>query len=113
MVEKEKTKETEPVVKIMTPEERRRLLIEGIKKTVLPAFLSAAFAVLFFFKFGYAKDVSWFSILLLVTLISYYIQRVVYPLIGVRVKEFEIKDWLYVEFLIVIYFMIFWTLLLN
>ncbi|MDP2765877.1 MAG: hypothetical protein Q8O41_00255 [Candidatus Methanoperedens sp.] len=111
MAEKEKKSEPEP--KTITPDERRRILIEGIKKTVLPAFISAAFALMFFVKFGDAKDVPWFSILLLVVLLSYYIQRFLYPLIGVRVKEFETKDWLYVEFLSIIYLLVFWTLLLN
>lgn len=108
--EKEAKKE-EP--KIITPDERKRILIEGIKKTVLPAFLSAAFALMFFLKFGDAKGVSWLSIVLLVLLLSFYIQKLVYPLLNVRVKEFETKDWLYVEFLIIIYFLVFWTLLLN
>ncbi len=112
--EKEKKTETVPVVKSITPDERKRLLVEGIKKTVLPAFISAAFAIAFFLKFGAAKEgVSWFSVLLLVVLLSYYIQRFLYPLVGVRVKEFETKDWLYVEFLIIIYLLVFWTLLLN
>ncbi|MCZ7393328.1 MAG: hypothetical protein ABOK23_01635 [Candidatus Methanoperedens sp.] len=110
MAEKEKT---EPEPKTQTPDERKRLLIEGIKKTVLPAFISAAFALLFFLKFRDASGISWVSIILLVVLLSYYIQRLLYPLIGVRVKEFEAKDWLYVEFLIIIYLLVFWTLLLN
>ncbi len=110
--EKEKKTETAPV-KSMTPDERKRILTEGIKKTVLPAFISAAFALAFFLKFGDAAEVSSFSILLLVLLLSYYLQRAIYPLIGVRVKEFETKDWLYVEFLIIIYLLVFWTLLLN
>ncbi len=113
-VEKEKKTETEPVVKSITPDERKRLLIEGIKKTVFPAFISAAFAIAFFMKFGDAKEgVSWFSVLLLVVLLSYYIQRFLYPLVGVRVKEFETKDWLYVEFLTIIYLLVIWTLLIN
>lgn len=112
MAEKEKeAKKEEP--KIITPDERKRILIEGIKKTVLPAFISAAFALIFFSRFKDAVDISWFSVLLLVALLSYYIQRFLYPLIGVRVKEFETKDWLYVEFLIIIYLLVFWTLLLN
>ena len=114
LTEKEKKPEPETVVKIITPDERKRLLIEGIKKTVVPAFISAAFAILFFLRFGDAKEgVSWFSVLLLVVLLSYYIQRFLYPLIGVRVKEFETKDWLYVEFLTIIYLLVIWTLLLN
>ena len=114
MTGKENKPQTEPAVKTITPDERKRLLIEGIKKTIVPAFISAAFAILFFVKFGDAKEkVSWFSAILLVVLLSYYIQRFLYPLIGVRVKEFETKDWLYVEFLIIIYLLVFWTLLLN
>ncbi|MCZ7356302.1 MAG: hypothetical protein O8C66_11040 [Candidatus Methanoperedens sp.] len=113
MTKEKEEKKTEPVAKIITPEERKRLLIEGIKKTVLPAFIGAAFALLFFFKFKEATSVSWVSILLLVVLLSYYIQRLLYPLLGVRVKEFEIKDWLYVEFLTVIFMLVIWTLLLN
>jgi len=109
----EKENKTEPEPKIITPNERKRLLIEGIKKTVLPAFISAAFALAFFLKFGEAAEVSWFSILLLVVLLSYYIQKAIYPLIGVRVKEFETKDWLYVEFLTLIYLLVIWTLLIN
>lgn len=112
VTEKEKKIE-KPVVKITTPEERKQRFIEGIKKTVLPAFISVAFAILFFVKFGFAKDVSWFPVVLLVILLSYYIQKGLYPLIGVRVKEFETKDWLYVEFLVIIYFWVIWILLLN
>ncbi len=112
--EKNKKEERkEERVKSMTPDERKRMLIEGIKKTVVPAFIGAAFALLFFKFFGDAKGVSWFSIILLVVLVSYYIQRALYPLIGVRVKEFGAKDWLYVGFLIVIFLLVFWTLLLN
>ncbi|PWB56124.1 MAG: hypothetical protein C3F06_01610 [Candidatus Methanoperedenaceae archaeon] len=103
----------ETVVKIMTPDERKRVLIEGIKKTVVPAFLGAFFAFIFNFKFGHAQDVLWFSVFLLVLLLSYYIQRLIYPSIGVRVKEFETKDWLYVEIFTIIFFWVFWTLLLN
>ncbi len=97
----------------MSPDERKRLLSEGIKKTAIPAFIGAVFAVLYFLRFGSATDVSWFPVLLLVLPISYYIQRLLYPFINVRVKEFGIKDWLYVEFFTIIFLLVFWTLLLN
>lgn len=113
MTEIEKKAQTEPVSKIITPDERKRLLIEGIKKTVIPAFISVLFALVFLYRFGTASGVSWFSVFLVVLLLSYYIQRLVYPSIGVRVKEFKTKDWLYVELLTIIYFWVFWTLLLN
>ncbi len=97
----------------ITADERKRLLIEGIKKTTAPAVIGMVFALIFFFEFREALGISWFSVILLVLLLSYYIQRLFYTSIGVRVKEFETKDWLYVEFLVLIYFWVFWTLLLN
>jgi hypothetical protein len=38
-IEKEEKKEAEPVVKVLTPGDRKRLLIEGIKKTAFPEIL--------------------------------------------------------------------------
>lgn len=114
MKEKAEKEEKKAEARVLTPDERKRITIEGIKKTMVPAFISAAFALIFYFKFGDAKGVPWFSLILVVALISYYMQRwFLYPLINVRVKEFEAKDWLYVEFLTIIYLFVFWTLLLN
>jgi len=36
-----------------------------------------------------------------------------YPVIGVKVSEFETKDWLYVELMTIIFLLVSWTLLLN
>jgi EMC6-arch len=115
LTEKETKTETIKEIEVIakTPAQKKRLLIEGIKKTVTPAFISVLFALLFDYKFGNASGIAWFSVFLLVILVSYYIQKLVYPAIGVQVKDFETKDWLYVEFLVVIYFWVFWTLLLN
>jgi hypothetical protein len=112
-IEKEEKKEAEPVVKVLTPGERKRLLIEGIKKTAFPAFIGAIFALVLFMKFYDAKEVGWFSVLLLVVLVSYYIQKLAYPMLGVKVDEFETKDWFYVEFMTIIFLLVSWTLLLN
>ena len=95
-IEKEEKKEAEPVVKVLTPGERKRLLIEGIKKTAVPAFIGAFFALILFMNFFDAKEKHWLYVLLLVVLVSYYMQKVAYPMIGVKVGEFETKDWLYV-----------------
>jgi len=112
-IEKEEKKEAEPVVKVLTPGERKRLLIEGIKKTAVPAFIGAFFAVVLFLNFYDAKDKHWLYVLLLVVLVSYYIQKLVYPMLGVKVSEFETKDWLYVELMTIIFLLVSWTLLLN
>ncbi len=109
--EKVKT-EVEPV-KIITPQERKRILIEGIKKTVVPVFVGFIFALLFVIMNDKVSGKPWYSVLLLVGLISYGIQKLIYPYLGVRVNEFGIKDWLYVEFMTIIFLMVFWILLLN
>lgn len=112
-IEKEEKKEAEAVVKVLTPGERKRLLIEGIKKTTVPAFIGAFFAVVLFLNFYDAKDKHWLSILLLVVLVSYYVQKLMYPMLGVKVSEFGTKDWLYVELMTIIFLLVSWTLLLN
>jgi hypothetical protein len=111
--EKKEKKESEPAVRTFTPAERKLMLIYGIKKTIVPAFIGAFFALLFFLKFGDATTVSYILVLLLVVLSSFYIQRFVYPLIGVKVEEFETKDWIYVEFFTIVFLIVIWILLLN
>jgi hypothetical protein len=112
-IEKEEKKEAEPVVKVLTPGDRKRQLIEGIKKTAFPAFIGAFFALVLFMNFFDAKDKHWLYVLLLVVLVSYYIQKLAYPMLGVKVDEFETKDWFYVEFMTIIFLLVSWTLLLN
>jgi hypothetical protein len=110
---KEKALKKAPEAKGMTPDERKRLLREGIKKTAVPAFIAVAFALLFILTAEKITGRPWFLILLLVIFVSYYFQKIIYPYIGVRVNEFETKDWIYVHFLVIIYLLVFWTILLN
>ena len=112
-IEKDDKKEAEPVVKVLTPGDRKRLLIEGIKKTAVPAFMGTFFSIVLFMNFYDAKDKQWLYVLLLVVLVSYYVQKLVYPMLGVKVSEFETKDWLYVEIMTIIFLLVSWTLLLN
>jgi hypothetical protein len=112
-IEKDETKEDGPLVKILTPDERKKQLIEGIKKTAFPAFIGVFFAIILFMNFYDAKEKNWLYILLLVVLVSYYIQKFTYPLLGLKVDEFETKDWFYVEFMTIIFLLVSWTLLLN
>jgi len=113
LIVKEKKEEKKEAPAVITPDERKRILIEGIKKTVVPAFIGAAFALIFVATSGKIAGKPWFLVLLLVVLVSYYVQRFLYPRLSIRVWEFETKDWLYVEFLTIIYMLVFWTLLLN
>lgn len=113
MVKKAKKVVKEIKIPEITQEERKRMQIDGIKKTIVPAILGTFWGVLFFWVLGSGQDKNWFSVLLLMVLLSYYIQKLVYPRIGVEVREFEKKDWLYVEFLTLNFCLVVWTLLLN
>lgn len=109
----EKEEKKEEPVKPVSQEERKRALIEGIKKTAVPSFIGAAFALLFFLAGEQISGKPWIFVLMLVVIVSYYIQRLVYPYLDVRVKEFGTKDWLYVEFMTIIFLLVVWIILLN
>src|SRR3972149_11145826 len=88
----EKEEKKEEPVKPVSQEERKRALIEGIKKTAVPSFIGAAFALLFFLAGEQISGKPWIFVLMLVVIVSYYIQRLVYPYLDVRVKEFGTKS---------------------
>ncbi len=100
--------------KILTAEEKKAAHIAGIKKTVVPAFLGTLFGLLFFLKFTDGKGYPWIFVLLLMTILTYYAQRfLIYPYMGLKVAEFEMKDWFYVEFMVLNFCLVTWILLLN
>jgi len=96
-----------------TPEEKQKLHKEGIVKTVVPALIGTVAGFISLISMGDGTDYPWFSIMVFVIIFSYYGQRIVYPLIGLDMKEFGKKDWFYVEFMAVIFWLVVWTLLLN
>lgn len=96
-----------------TPQEKRKIYRDGIVKTIIPAVLGTAAGFFSFFKLGDGTLYPWLSIMLFVIILSYYAQRVLYPMVGVDVKEFGNKDWFYVEFITIDFWLVVWTLLLN
>ncbi|MDF1557196.1 MAG: hypothetical protein P1P80_03315 [ANME-2 cluster archaeon] len=105
------SKPTKPVEK--TPEERTKLYKAGIIKTVVPAIIGTLAGFISFSSMGDATEYPWLSIMLFVIIFSYYAQRIVYPIIGFDMKEFGNKDWFYVEFITIDFWLVVWTLLLN
>lgn len=101
-----------PVVE-KTPEEKKKNYIDGIIKTIVPALMGTLAGLFCFYQLKDGTEFPWLSIMLLVIIFSYYGQRIIYPLIKIEVKEFGAKDWLYVEFITVDFWLVVWTLLLN
>ncbi|NOR49084.1 MAG: hypothetical protein GQ533_13765 [Methanosarcinaceae archaeon] len=105
------SKPSAPVEK--TPEEKKTAYKDGIIKTVVPAFIGTAAGFFCFFQLGTGTEFPWLSVMLFVIIFSYYAQRLGYPAIGIDVKEFGNKDWFYVEFITIDFWLVVWTLLLN
>ncbi|MDD4498658.1 MAG: hypothetical protein PHV51_11060, partial [Methanosarcinaceae archaeon] len=66
-----------------------------------------------FNQYGAGEDRIWYALLTITIVITYYAQKLIYPGLKISTKEFKFKDWFYVEFIVVDFFLVTWTLLLN
>lgn len=101
------------IAKQKTPEEKQKAHREGIIKTIVSSILGIIAGVVMFSQYGAGEDRIWYAIFAIVIGITYYVQRIFYPMIKIDVKEFKAKDWLFVEFIVIDFFLVTWTLLLN
>jgi hypothetical protein len=117
-----------PKAKPKTVAERKKVQIDGIKKTVYPSVLGVAAGFTCFYSPsiisqlpGLSAIVSpdsvsllpWHFALFVLIGITFLIQKMTYPLLGIDATEFKGKDWFYVEFMAVDLWLVTWTLLLN
>ncbi len=112
-VAKVETSEKKSLIKERTPEEKQKEHRDGIIKTIVAAALGIIAGVLCFSLYGTGEDRVWYAVLMIVIALTYYIQRLIYPQIKISTKEFKFKDWFYVEFVVIDFFLVVWTLLLN
>ena len=97
----------------MTPEEKQKAHREGIIKTIVSSILGILAGVIMFAQYGTGTERIWYVILMIVIGVTYYAQKLIYPQLKIDVKEFKFKDWFYVEFIVIDFFLVTWTLLLN
>jgi hypothetical protein len=107
------TPEKKNLIKERTPEEKQKEHREGIIKTIVAAVLGTIAGILCFNQYGAGEDRIWYAVLMIVIGFTYFIQKFLYPQLKIDVKEFKFKDWFYVEFIVVDFFLVVWTLLLN
>jgi hypothetical protein len=105
--------EKKSFIKEMTPEEKQKAHREGIIKTIISAVLGILAGVIMFSQYGTGEDRIWYVILMIVIGITYYVQKLIYIPLKINTKEFKFKDWFYVEFIVIDFFLVTWTLLLN
>jgi hypothetical protein len=112
-----------PKAKPKNAAERKKDRIDGIIKTVYPSILGtlAGFAC-YHIAIGIGDpwslyfmgtELPWYNAMLLVIAVTYFIQKLTYPFLKINAAEFHLKDWLYVEFMVVDLWLVTWTFLLN
>lgn len=83
--------------------------IEGIIKTIVPAFFGCFAGIVSFYWVPEEQSIAaWF-----VLMGAFYIQKGIYPMLGLNVKEFGGKDWFYIAFMTFNFFYVVWGILLN
>ncbi|AKB75642.1 hypothetical protein MSLAZ_2381 [Methanosarcina lacustris Z-7289] len=100
-------------IKQKTPEEKQKAHRDGIIKTIVAAMLGTIAGVVAFSQYGAGQDRIWYAVLMIIIGITYYAQKLIYPSLQIDTKEFKAKDWFFVEFIVVDFFLVTWTLLLN
>ena len=101
------------LTKQKTPEEKQKAHRDGIIKTIVAAVLGIIAGVVINSQYGAGEDRIWYAVLMIIIGITYYVQKLIYPSLQIDTKEFKAKDWLFVEFIVVDFFLVTWTLLLN
>lgn len=111
---KAEIQEKKSVAKEKTPEEKQKEHRDGIIKTIVAAALGIMAGFIVHGVYGIGEDKIWYLVLFIVIGLTYFIQKyLIFPQLKIDVKELKLKDWFYVEFIIVDFFLVVWTLLLN
>lgn len=107
------TPEKKNLIKERTPEEKQKEHRDGIIKTIVAAVLGTIAGILCFSQYGAGEDRIWYAVLMIVIALTYFIQKLIYPQLNIDTKEFKAKDWFFVEFIVIDFFLVAWTILLN
>ncbi|ATZ61276.2 MAG: hypothetical protein BME93_04050 [Methanosarcinales archaeon Met12] len=98
-------------VKVPTEEEKKKGYIDGIKKTIIPGIFGIIGGIMSFHLAGETQARAGFGFAILVIMVL--LQKYVFPLVNIKVEEFEAKDWIYTVFMTTTFWFVSWTLLLN
>lgn len=105
-----------------TPAEKKRMYRESLIRTVIASIFGIIAGVICYFSLGTAVSPdgttplknAWFVILPLVMIFTYYIlRRLAFPALKMDMKLLNWKDWFGIQFLVLIYCIVTWTILLN
>jgi hypothetical protein len=109
----EKVAKLPPRVLPKSAAERRKDRIDGIIKTVYPSVLGTVAGFACYYTGEAIAPYPWHFVMLSVILVTYFIQKYTYTFLNIDAASFKTKDWFYVEFMVVDFWLVTWTLLLN
>ena len=107
------TSERKNLIKEITPEEKQKAHREGIIKTIVASALGIIAGLIASSLYGTGENKAWYAILMIVVGFTYFLQKLIYSQLNIDTIEFKFKDWFYVEFIVIDFFLVTWTLLLN
>lgn len=105
--------ERKNLLKEITPEEKQKAHREGIIKTIVASALGIIAGLIASSLYGTGENKAWYAILMIVIGFTYFLQKLIYSQLNIDTIEFKFKDWFYVEFIVIDFFLVTWTLLLN
>ncbi len=116
-----KTEEEDTQIAVDKETDKKKVHIDGIIKTLLPAALGVVFGFLCYSALGTGAPEEgapgmiypWYFVMTIVIGVTILVQKYVYPFMKIDVQNFEGKDWIYVEFITVDLWLVTWTILLN
>ena len=98
-------------IKTPTKEERIAFHIRGVKMVIIPSLLGALAGLLSNLFFYNNEPIRIYSLIVLV--LAIYVQKFLFPVLGVDSKRFGFKDWFFLSFMTFCFWFVAWTLLLN
>lgn len=107
------TSERKNLIKEITPEEKQKAHREGIIKTIVASALGIIAGLIASSLYGTGENKAWYAVLMIVVGFTYFLQKLIYSQLNIDTIEFKFKDWFYVEFIVLDFFLVTWTLLLN
>jgi len=113
MAKKKEAKEdvAVPRGKVRREKTTRERRVEAVKKTTVPAIVGAVVGVVSGMTVGVASGL--FVPFLFLVGVSVYIQKFIFPYVGVDLRDLEMKDWAYIAFITFDSLLITWTMYLN
>ncbi len=97
-------------LKTPTREEKVASHVRGIKVVLLSSLMGV---VAGFLSSPYFLSSSKVSFSFLILAVAIYVQKYIFPFMGVKSSEFVFKDWFFISFMSFCFWFITWTILLN